>query len=199
MRARSSRAADTWEDIEDDLERARGWYVRMRQSYGCSASKSWGHERNGALSGGTRATSFATTIDELERFARRLRGVQIEHLDWRELLAHYDAPGVCFYLDPPYHPETRSRLGRNHGYRFELTIRDHEELIATVLELKGSVLLSGYEHYSYRVLERAGFTRHEIPHHVRAARVGRRTTREIVWRRVAAEHEIAPRLFDQAA
>jgi hypothetical protein len=75
----------------------------MRQSYGCSASKSWGHERNGALSGGTRASSFAATIDDLERFAERLRGVQIEHLDWRELLAHYDAPGVCFYLDPPYH------------------------------------------------------------------------------------------------
>ncbi len=190
---------DSWEDIEDDLERARRWYVRMRQAFGCSASKSWGHELNGGLAGGTRAASFAATIDELERFAARFRGVQIEHLDWRELLARYDAPGACFYLDPPYHPETRSRIGRNHGYRFELTVQDHKELIATTLELKASVLLSGYEHHSYRVLERAGFTRHEIPHHVRTARVGRRATLEIVWRRVAAECEPAPQLFDQAA
>jgi hypothetical protein len=49
------------------------------------------------------------------------------------------------------------------------------------------------------MLERNGFTRHEIPHHVRTARVGRRATLEIVWRRVAAERELTPRLFDQAA
>jgi DNA adenine methylase len=190
---------DTWETVEDDLERARRWYVRMRQAFGCSVSKSWGHELNGALSGGTRAASFAATIDELERFSHRLRGVQIEHLDWRELLDRYDAPGVCMYLDPPYHPQTRSRVGRNHGYRFELTEQDHDDLIARVLTLEAAVLLSGYDHPSYRVLEQHGFTRTTIPHHVRTARVGRRPTLEIVWRRVAAEHDLTPTLFDQAA
>jgi DNA adenine methylase len=190
---------DSWEHVADDLERARRWYVRMRQAFGCSASKSWGHELNGALAGGTRARSFASTIDELERFAERLRGVQIEQLDWRELLTRYDAPGACMYLDPPYHPETRSRMGRNHGYRLELTAADHDELIATVLELRSSVLLSGYEHPSYRVLEQSGFTRIAIPHHVRAARVGRRATVEIVWRRVPAERDLTPTLFDHAA
>jgi DNA adenine methylase len=190
---------DSWEAVEDDLERARRFYVRMRQAFGCSASKSWGHELNGALAGGTRARSFAATVDELERFAERLRGVQIEQLDWRELLARYDSPGACCYLDPPYHPQTRSRIGRNHGYRFELTEADHDELIATVLTLECSVLLSGYEHHSYRVLERHGFTRTAIPHHVRTARVGRRATLEIVWRRVASEHDLTPTLFDHAA
>jgi DNA adenine methylase len=190
---------DGWERVESDLERARQWYVRMRQAFGCSVSKSWGHERNGALSGGTRAASFATTVDELERFAERFRRVQIEHLHWRDLLAQYDAPGVCVYLDPPYHPETRSRLGRNHGYRFELTAEDHQELIAAVLSLRSSVLLSGYEHPSYRVLEQHGFTRTAIPHHVRTARVGRRATVELVWRRVPAEHDRIPTLFDHAA
>jgi DNA adenine methylase len=189
----------SWEDTEDDLERARRWYVRMRQAFGCSISRSWGHELNGALSGGTRAASFATTIDELERFAQRLRGVQIEHLDWRELLAHYDSPEACFYLDPPYHPETRSRVGRNHGYRHELTTEDHRELIATVLELESSILLSGYEHPSYRVLEDHGFKRIAIPHHVRTARVGRRATVESIWRRVPADREVALMLFDLAA
>jgi DNA adenine methylase len=190
---------DTWETTDGDLERARRWYVRMRQAFGCSVSKSWGHELNGALSGGTRAASFAATIDELGRFAQRLRGVQIEHLDWRELLDRYDAPGVCMYLDPPYHPQTRSRIGRNHGYRFELTEQDHDELIARALTLEAAVLLSGYDHGSYRVLEQHGFTRTTIPHHVRTARVGRRPTLEIVWRRVAAEHDLTPTLFDLAA
>ena len=106
----------------------------MRQAFGCSASGSWGHERNGALSGGTRAASFASTIDQLERFAQRMRGVQVEHLDWREMLRLYDCANACIYLDPPYHPETRSRVGRNHGYLHELTALDHEELVAAVVE-----------------------------------------------------------------
>lgn len=190
---------DSWEGVADDLERARRFYVRMRQAFGCSASKSWGHEHNGELSGGTRANSFAATVDEMERFAERLRHVQVEHLDWPLLLDRYDAPGVCMYLDPPYHPETRSRLGRNHGYRFEMNAEDHERLTATVIKLRSSVLLSGYDHRSYRVLEQHGFTRTAIPHHVRTARVGRRATLEIVWRRVPAERESMPTLFDLAA
>jgi DNA adenine methylase len=189
----------SWVQTENELERARRWYVRMRQAFGCSASRSWGHERDGALSGGTRAASFASTIDELERFAQRLRGVQIEHLDWREVLRLYDGTGTCFYLDPPYHPETRSRMGRNHGYRHELSVRDHEQLVATVLHLNASVLLSGYEHPDYRRLERGGFTRVEIPHHVSAASVGRRQTREVIWRRIADGHERTPTLWDLAA
>ncbi len=67
---------DTWENTPGDIERARRWYVRMRQAFGCSASVGWGYERDGSLSGGTRARSFASTVDELERFAQRLRGVQ---------------------------------------------------------------------------------------------------------------------------
>lgn len=190
---------NTWQETEADLERARRWYVRMRQAFGCSISKSWGHEVNGSLAGGTRARSFAATIDELDRFAQRFRGVQIEHLDWHELLDEYDSPQACIYLDPPYHPDTRSRLGRNHGYRYELTASDHDRLIARTIELEATVLLSGYEHPSYNMLEQHGFTKTVIPHHVRTARVGRRATREIVWRRISTEHQLTPTLFDQAA
>lgn len=189
----------SWEETEDDLERARRWYVRMRQAFGCSVSRSWGHERDGALSGGTRAASFASTIDELERFAQRLRGVQIEHLDWREVLSLYDGASACFYLDPPYHPETRSRLGRNNAYRHELTAADHAELVESVLALEASIPLSGYAHPSYAPLERSGFTRIEIPHHVRAARSGRRRTREVIWRRITAEQQRTPTRWDLAA
>jgi DNA adenine methylase len=192
---------ESWQTTTDDLERARRWYVRMRQAFGCSASGSWGHERNGALSGGTRAASFASTIDQLERFAQRLRGVQVEHLDWREMLRLYDCANACIYLDPPYHPETRSRVGRNHGYLHELTALDHEELVAAVVELDASVLLSGYAHPSYDILERAGFERLELIHRVTTARhpSGRRRTREVIWRRIAPGQEIMPTLWQASA
>jgi DNA adenine methylase len=192
---------ESWEDTVDDLERARRWYVRMRQAFGCSSSRSWGHERNGELSGGPRARSFASTVDELDRFAQRFRGVQIEHLDWRQLLALYDSEQACLYLDPPYHPATRSRMGRNHGYRHELSAADHDELVGAVLDLRASVLLSGYAHPSYDILERSGFERLELNHRVTAARhpSGRRKVREIVWRRTTASQLITPTLWDTAA
>jgi DNA adenine methylase len=192
---------DQWQATGQDIERARRWYVRMRQAFGCSASVSWGYERDGSLSKGTRARSFAATVDELERFAERFRGVQIEHLDWRKALALYDSENTCFYLDPPYHPQTRARISRRNGYRHELTVSDHEELLATVMNASGSVLLSGYTHPSYQVLEDAGFERLEFTHHVTAslAQSGRRKVREVIWRRIADGHHVNPTLWDLAA
>jgi DNA adenine methylase len=189
---------DTWKATRNDIERARRWYVRMRQAFGCSASVSWGYERDGSLTGGTRAGSFASTVDELERFAERFRGVQVEHLDWRKVLALYDSKHACFYVDPPYHPDTRARISRNHGYRHELTCSDHDELIAMPLLAAGSVLHSGFDHPSYRPLEQAGFERLEFSHHVTAslAPSGRRRVREVIWRRIADGHQLHPTLWD---
>jgi DNA adenine methylase len=192
---------DTWENTRRDIERARRWYVRMRQAFGCSASVGWGYERDGSLSGGTRARSFASTVDELERFAERLRGVQVEHSDWRKILALYDAPSTCFYLDPPYHPDTRARISRNHGYRHELTVSDHDQLLATLPSMAASIVLSGFEHPSYGVLKQHGFERFHFSHHVTAslAPSGRRPVQEVIWRRIADGHQRTPTLWDQAA
>jgi DNA adenine methylase len=191
---------DTWLATDNDLERARRWYVRMRQAFGCSASVSWGYERDGGLTGGTRARSFASTIDELERFAKRLRTVQIEHLDWQKALDLYDGPDTCFYLDPPYHPATRGRLSRSNGYRHELAAADHERLIETVLRTQGSVVMSGFDHPSYIPLEVEGFERLEFDHHVTASlsSTGRRRVKEVIWRRIAAGHNLTPTLWDAA-
>jgi DNA adenine methylase len=78
----------TWRSIEDELERARRWYVRCRQAFaGSAATVGWGFEVSGAQRGGTRAGSWATSVDELERFAERFRRVQIENRDWRATTA----------------------------------------------------------------------------------------------------------------
>jgi DNA adenine methylase len=178
----------TWEAVEDDLERARRWYVRCRQAFASStATVGWGFEATGASRGGVRARSFATSVDSLERFAERFRRVQIDQLDWRHCLSRYDGPGACFYLDPPYHPETRGR-GRHSTYRHELDRDDHEDLVAAAIELTGSVLISGYEHDSYMLLEGGGFERFKFAHNSTASRVpaGRGARVEVVWRRLEA-------------
>jgi DNA adenine methylase len=161
---------DSWELVDDELERARRWYARTQMAFACSASSGWGFEVDGAHSGGTRASGYATAVENLHRFAERFRRVQVDQLDWHECLARYDRPGAVLYLDPPYHPDTRGRDRRN-AYRHDLDAGDHEQLLARAVELKASVLISGYPHPLYdRVLEAAGFERYEHAHNSTAAR-----------------------------
>jgi DNA adenine methylase len=91
-----------------------------------------------------------------------------------------------FYLDPPYHPETRGR-DRGNGYRHDLDAAGHERLVARVTELNASVLISGYPHPLYESeLASAGFERHERRHNSTASRLlsGRGPRTEVVWRRL---------------
>jgi DNA adenine methylase len=186
-------ACATWKSIEDDVERARRWYVRTRQAFaGSAATVGWGFERTGAPRAGTRAGGFASAVESLEKHAERFRRVQVDNRDWREVLGLYDGPQACFYLDPPYHPATRGEHGvrRHSTYVHELTAEDHEELVARVLELRGSVLISGYDHETYRPLIDAGFERFEFAHNATASRElhGRGARTEVLWRRL--EHGI---------
>jgi len=188
----------TWESIEDDVERARRWYVRCRQAFaGSCATVGWGFEISGAQRGGTRSGAFATSVEQLGRFAERFRRVQVDCLDWRACLDRYDGPGACFYLDPPYHPATRGQRGllRNATYVHELDERGHRDLVAAAIELTGSVIISGYPHASYECLEAAGFERYEFAAHATASRVltGRGPRVEVVWRRLGEGlHDVLP-------
>lgn len=201
-RAEFAEAVQTWESIEDDLERARRWYVRCRQAFaGSAATVGWGFEVSGAQRGGTRSSSFATSVEGLERFADRFRRVQVDQLEWSEILARYDGPGACFYLDPPYHPETRGNergLQRHSTYVHELDAADHEALIAAATELRGSVLISGYDHATYTKLQGGGFERFEFQVNSTASRVlsGRGARTEVVWRRLEdGVHDVMPLPF----
>jgi DNA adenine methylase len=192
----------TWKSIEDDLERARRWYVRCRQAFaGSAATVGWGYEVSGVQRGGTRSSSFATSVEQLERFAERFRRVQVDHLDWRAVLSRYDGPGSCFYLDPPYHPATRGERGlrRNSAYIDELTTADHEDLVAAAIALKGSVLISGYDHETYTPLTDAGFERFTFAHNSTASRKlsGRGPRIEVLWRRLEPGVHVAQRLWSE--
>ena len=172
----------TWRSTDDELERARRWFVWTWQRFaGGQERSSWAADVLGRRNG-SRSATFARRVDELVEWARRFRHVQVESNDWRVVLERYDAPNACFYLDPPYLPETRS----SGGYAHELTREDHEELIGRVLELQAGVVLSGYDSRLYRGLEPAGFERFEFPCWT-ASGTGRNQSRsarlEVVWRR----------------
>lgn len=85
--------------------------------------------------------------------AGRFKSVNIEHLDYRDLLEKYDAPDTFFYMDPPY------QVVGDEYYQVEEGGFDHEEYVGLVTELEGKWLIS-YNHdvpaglEDYHVVER---------------------------------------------
>lgn len=131
----------------DPVERARRLMVRQRQSYGGRGER-WAFARSASA----RVTrKWNAGLERLQDVHQRLRDVQIESCDWTVTLDRYDSPETLFYLDPPYHPETRV----GGGYAHEMGCRDHERLVRRLLRVRGAVVLSGYAHAVYAPLERA--------------------------------------------
>jgi len=129
---------------------ARRFYVRAFQGIAGPTAQwrtGWRRQKVITTENGQRkmtpaAKSFAR-VKHLYDVAERLRGVQIECLDALEVLVRYDSPETLFYLDPPYVSSTRSRW-KKKAYSREMTDCDHRGLAATVLDLQGMVVLSGY-------------------------------------------------------
>jgi len=144
---------ETWETCTDPVDRAYRWYVVARMSFSGSFGSGWGYGR--ARSEGALWVSSQTRLPEIHH---RLRTVQVENNDYRTVLTAFDTDQTCFYCDPPYVPETR----RSGEYRHEMTMTDHEELVGKLLDLRGRVLLTGYQHPIYDPLEAAGWTRQDF-------------------------------------
>lgn len=171
----------SWREIAEPVEKARRWWIAINQTFGAKPiGESWAAEYLGRAYV-SRAQTAMRRVDRLDDFAQRLRGVQIECLDWREILMRYDAPEACFYIDPPYLPETR----RGNAYNHELTADDHTDLIEHLATLQASVVLSGYDSDLYRTLEAGGFERIEFETvcYVPANERNGSPRTEVVWRR----------------
>ena len=149
----------TWADLGDDIERAHRWFIVNRMCYGGIFGSGFGRSvktgRNGMA---TNVASYLSTIDRLPQIAARLMQVQIENLDFRQIIKAYDRPETFFYLDPPYVLSTR----KGKAYRHEMSDQDHAELVDLLLHMKGKAVLSGYSNPFYESLEFAGWARHDF-------------------------------------
>jgi DNA adenine methylase len=142
-------ARESWAACTDPVERVARWYTVARQSYGAHFGHGWGY----TISPGKNATAtWTNAVEALPAFSDRLRTVQIECMDWRAILEVYDTPSTTFYCDPPYVPDTRQD---GHRYAYELTLADHAELVAALLQIRGQAVVSGYDHPVYAPLSRA--------------------------------------------
>jgi DNA adenine methylase len=164
------------QSTDDPVEAARRFIVRSRQSFG-GKGREWSYaikNSHGGRASGVRRWQMG--IEGLPAAHQRFRDVQIECDDWRIVMSRYDSPETLFFLDPPYVPTTR--VSGKYGH--EITQDDHHELVAQLLKFKSMAVLSGYDHETYKPLERAGWKR--VDYHVRTHASDYRTRRvESIW------------------
>lgn len=180
-----------YEPASDPIETARRLIIRAYMGFGSDghslASPRTGFRANSNRSGTTPAHDWDNFPDEIKAFTERMAGVVIENRDAKEIMSQQDSDQTLHFCDPPYVHETRST---KHGYNFEMTDVQHEELCEFLQTLKGMVILCGYEN---RIYERLGWARE--------ARVsladGARERKEIIWMNPAAyEHQAQMNLLD---
>ena len=148
---------DTWKDCEDEIERAYKWFVVARMSFsGDFGEGGWSYTISATSKNMASACSrWLSVIEDLPQIHQRIMRVQIDHKDFKGVFPTYDTPETLFYCDPPYVLNTRKGV----RYQYEMSLKDHEDLVKILLGLKGMVLLSGYKHPVYDPLERAGWKR----------------------------------------
>lgn len=149
---------------EDDIEKARMFFVMMKQSFN-SCFGTWRHSITFSRRGiaGT-CSGYLGVIEKLPEIHARIMRVQIENDSFEKIISKYDTPDTFFYLDPPYLHNTRKS---KKYYKNEMADEQHELLIDILLKIKGKALLSGYDNEIYRKLENNGWWRKEfvIPCH----------------------------------
>lgn len=130
------------EDLGDtELERARRFYVVMRQSsfQGRTERASW----RGANVYRDEVHVWKN-ITHLRPIAKRLLGIQVECRNALDVLFDYDDPETLFYCDPPYILAQRSNGGIERGYTYDYHDGDHTRLAAALHSINGMAVVSGY-------------------------------------------------------
>lgn len=127
---------DSWENCQDDVERAARWYYMLRTSFS-HLGRNWGRATGGAAQIGKK---LYNNLDLIDVAHRRLRDVQIENLDAIQCVKDYAGAGAVFYCDPDY-------IGTDTGiYQHGV---EHKRLLETVFASKGWFAVSSYRNELY--------------------------------------------------
>lgn len=162
-------------DDVSDLERARRFFVRARQTRtGLAQTASlgrWANCRDTSRAGMSGVVSrWLGSVAGLPEIAARLLRVQIENRPAIALIALNDSPGTLFYCDPPYVHASR---GDTRAYGFEMTNAEHRALAEALRAIRGKAAVSGYRGDLMDTLY-AGWHRTDAParltHSVKTAR-----------------------------
>lgn len=128
----------TWQDVDDPVERAGRWLYMTAYSFG-QLGRNFGRATNNTSIAG----KLREKVPNLIAIHQRLRTVQVENRDARLCCTEYDNEGAVFYLDPPY-VDTDTGI-----YKFRFNHNDHRDLLSWIKNCKGYVAVSGYANPLY--------------------------------------------------
>ncbi len=133
---------------EDPIECARWVMIRLRMAFGGGGSR--GHKPGFAFGTSVnQALAWCNKVDELVPVIERLRRVTIMSRSAVDVIKRFDSIDTLHYCDPPYVMDARTG-GR--CYVHELTDEDHKQLADVLNNVKGKVVLSGYDSTLYKKL-----------------------------------------------
>lgn len=168
------------------VDRAAAFFVLARQSMGgrCTnfAPLVKSRLRRGMCEA---ASSWLSAVDGLAAVHGRLSRVVVLCRPALDVIQELDSPQTFHYLDPPYCPDTRAA---KNAYAQEMTLDDHRELLATILDCRGKVLISGYDTplYGLNLVRRRGWRRftRQVANHAAGNGGGKAKRRmvECLWR-----------------
>lgn len=144
-----------WDSTEEPIEKARRFYVRVRQSFfGLGAqrkNKGWHMAKSKVnASGGETVSRWNNSIPKLYEVAEVLAtNFQIINGDYKDCISRIDSPEAFFYADPPY--PLQSRVSKN-DYKYEFDNDLHLELSEILHGLEGKAMISSYDNELYREL-----------------------------------------------
>jgi DNA adenine methylase len=142
-------ATGTYAPDDSDLERARRFYVRVRQGYMSKennrGSSDWNKNIRTREGGGSQIYSqtWVNRMEKLNSLSDRLKGVRIENGPALDVIGGLESPDTLLYVDPPYLLKSRTQ---GKAYDNEMTDADHAELAAALNRSGCMVALSAYEH-----------------------------------------------------
>lgn len=149
------KAAECFEQSDNDVERARKTIVRSFMGIECSGTGKAGsgfRMKNVNLDSGNYrnvAKDWKSYRDCLDAFTERLQlgNVILWNEDAFKIIDQYESPRTLFYIDPPYTLDTRKAR-----YAVEFEQEQQERLIERLLRLDAMVVLSGYDNTLYECL-----------------------------------------------
>lgn len=169
-----------WSDRCGAVERARRFFIRLRQGMGgrLTGRPGWGIART---DGRGRVATWRAMTQQIDAFADPLRDAYIDGRDFAQVIAQWNGPNVLFYADPPY-------LGCQDDYPTAFGSQDHQRLAEAMASAKGWAAVSGYDGpLMRRLFPRSAWRRHTcevaVTSYLAAGAVRRRATECLLVRR----------------
>jgi DNA adenine methylase len=168
------------EDTDDELEQARRFYTRVRQTRLQLDRGSWSYAIAASKSGKCQTISkWLNGHNELARIVARLQMIQFECKPALDVIERYDSPDSFFYCDPPYPASVRGETIGTSQYDMGGD-QDHVDLLNLVLRCKGRFLISSYRSPLYDDMLK-GWNTVDLEEKVMPSSESGRTNRESLW------------------